>query len=977
MRFIFILLLTSLISISSNLFASHIPGGNISYKCTGTPNEYIITMQLYVNCPSSLGNQYNITTSNDCGLTNQSITLLQTGIEQEISSACASQTSNCNGGTIPGIKMYTYQATITLPNTCDSWKFVHSLCCRNATSNLTGATSNNMYFETIMNSQTAPCDDSPYITNQPSPFACSGITQSFCPGIVDPNGDSIYVQSINPMGANRVPIAHTLPYSAGTPLSNFNLDSLTGCITFNEPILGNYVVTYLIEAYDNSGNMTGSIIHDFQFEILNCFNTPPTSGGIVLTSGNATLLGPDLLEICEGASTCFDVTFSDIDALDTLAIDSALSNLFTLLPGATITSNGTNPFTTSVCWTVPAGSNPSLNTTLTVSDDACPVVANATQAINFNIINSTTANPDITICGNQTAQLSATSGSVFTWYYTATGTQVPVSSEFSCNPCANPVVTPTNLGTVDYYVVSDLSTSCNPSDSTSVTKVADFTTTVYGDTLLCDYLTQQIGVNVNPTSTGYSYLWNNSGSLNNDNINNPIASPTQTTSYITKVTSPFGCLKEDTVTVTLNSPPSIKVTPGDTVLCQGESLQFDVSLKILEDDFTGTFDSLVWSNVPGATVGTPCIPFNGTALNFDSGIRELNTVSLNVTNSTSIDFCLFVANSATFGIGCENADLGEDIELNYSIDGGNTWFNIATYLADDWDLGGPYANSWQCFSIPIPVGAATTNTMFQWKQIGFYGTTIDNWSLDNVSIMSPSNTYTYNWSPPTGLNNANIANPLASPTNTTLYTVTLTDTIGCSFNRSQTITVGQNFNLSTFGDTTLCSPSPVTIEANITPSGTYSIDWSPGSTLSDSTITLPTATPITSTTYTATVSSGPGCIKSDTVNVLIKPIPIPNIIPGDTAICNGASLQFVATLPFINFDDNFDGGHNPTLWNSVQGVGGISGCGSNSGDALYFDGIGPREITTKPLNTNFCSVLNFCLFIGNNLSQFKLFITFY
>jgi hypothetical protein len=47
--------------------------------------------------------------------------------------------------------------------------------------------------------------------------------------------------------------------------------------------------------------------------------------------------------------------------------------------------------------------------------------------------------------------------------------------------------------------------------------------------------------------------------------------------------------------------------------------------------------------------------------------------------------------------------------------------------------------------------------------------------------------YTYSWSPAIGLNNAAIANPVASPLVTTIYTLTVTDSKGCT--RSLSITV--------------------------------------------------------------------------------------------------------------------------------------------------------------------------------------------
>lgn len=49
--------------------------------------------------------------------------------------------------------------------------------------------------------------------------------------------------------------------------------------------------------------------------------------------------------------------------------------------------------------------------------------------------------------------------------------------------------------------------------------------------------------------------------------------------------------------------------------------------------------------------------------------------------------------------------------------------------------------------------------------------------------------YTYSWTPATGLSNATIANPMASPTATANYFLTVTDSKGCTHTDSVTVTV--------------------------------------------------------------------------------------------------------------------------------------------------------------------------------------------
>jgi hypothetical protein len=49
--------------------------------------------------------------------------------------------------------------------------------------------------------------------------------------------------------------------------------------------------------------------------------------------------------------------------------------------------------------------------------------------------------------------------------------------------------------------------------------------------------------------------------------------------------------------------------------------------------------------------------------------------------------------------------------------------------------------------------------------------------------------YTYSWTPLTGLSSPSVANPIASPLSTTIYTVIVTDAYGCSSSDAVTVTV--------------------------------------------------------------------------------------------------------------------------------------------------------------------------------------------
>ena len=66
-----------------------------------------------------------------------------------------------------------------------------------------------------------------------------------------------------------------------------------------------------------------------------------------------------------------------------------------------------------------------------------------------------------------------------------------------------------------------------------------------------------------------------------------------------------------------------------------------------------------------------------------------------------------------------------------------------------------------------------------------------NSQLDATPMGGTGPDYTYLWAPATGLSNAAIKNPVATPAESTLYTVTVTDTVGCTAIGAVFLTVNQ------------------------------------------------------------------------------------------------------------------------------------------------------------------------------------------
>jgi gliding motility-associated-like protein len=108
-----------------------------------------------------------------------------------------------------------------------------------------------------------------------------------------------------------------------------------------------------------------------------------------------------------------------------------------------------------------------------------------------------------------------------------------------------------------------------------------------------------------------------------------------------------------------------------------------------------------------------------------------------------------------------------------------------------------------------------------------------------------------------------------SPPVTTNYTVEVVSPEGCTWSGSVTVSVSDinpNSVIATANPTAI-QPGESS-QLNVSPSTGVIYDWSPGTSLNDSTISNPIATPLVTTTYIVTVTDGI-CTRSDTVVVTV------------------------------------------------------------------------------------------------------------
>jgi len=460
LKLVFVLLFS--ISLT-NLNASHITGGQIGYTPTGVANQYELTLTLYRDC-SGIPAPPNATiiAANDCGLSNPTIVLPLVSSSQ-ISQLCpaAISSSSCNGGTLPGIEKYIYSGLITLTDTCDAWTFSFQSCNRNASVNLVGAPC--YYIETIFNNASFPFNSSPVITNlYQVPYVCNTIPVDLSLYVIDQNGDDLNFTFINAMSDAGVNIPYVSGFTATQPIPGITMDPNTGQIQFTPAIVGNFVVTILIEELDANGNIIGSIMHDFEFFVETCSNTPPTGASNITnfdTLGtNAFLDSNNVINMCSGDAFCFDFVFSDSDLSDTVTLTSDIASI---LPGATFTQTGTNPVTAHVCWTY-TPTNLGTSFSIQAADNYCPVPGVASETFQLNLPPPLGLISDtIVFCVGQTPLTIINNNSSSMYWTTLSNDTLVPGSMISCNPCNNPIL---YFDTLPQVIVT-LNDYCNTSDT--------------------------------------------------------------------------------------------------------------------------------------------------------------------------------------------------------------------------------------------------------------------------------------------------------------------------------------------------------------------------------------------------------------------------------------------------------------------------------------------------------------------------------
>ncbi len=370
--------------------------------------------------------------------------------------------------------------------------------------------------------------------------------------------------------------------------------------------------------------------------------------------------------------------------------------------------------------------------------------------------------------------------------------------------------------------------------------------------------------------------------------------------YVLLTVSNGLCSEVASATFTINQTPVADFTSMSSN-CTGDSVDFQN---------TGTTGATYfWDFGSGATPATSTTENPQNVVYSTSGIK---TVALITTLGSCIDTSVQTINiiqtpAPSF---TTNAPQCEGAAVNFTYTGTND-----TNWVYNWDFGigaNPPSSSQQneqgvtytgggsktvLLTVTNGLCSEVSQQIITINQLPFANAGKDTTICANRSVQigaSPVPNYTYNWFPSNTLNNATIANPVASPiANITNYVVTVQDTItGCINSDSVVVTMLPPLIANAGIDVEICRNESIQIGAALLEGQLY--NWSPNIGLSNTASPNPIATPDSTTTYTLTVT-GFGCEpETDEVTVIVHQLPIIDAGLSDS-ITHGSSIQLIAT----------------------------------------------------------------------------------
>ncbi|CAN5451166.1 hypothetical protein BH11BAC2_BH11BAC2_00790 [soil metagenome] len=611
---------------------------------------------------------------------------------------------------------------------------------------------------------------------------------------------------------------------------------------------------------------------------------------VINTAKPTTLFGPDTL--CYNAAT--GIAYS-------VSANPSYTYNWTISQGSQLSGSNTGSIT--------VGFNATGNATIAVvavNQYGC-TSDTLKKTVFIKTLPTAIAGTDIHFCSGGTATIGTgtTAGYTYSWS-PATG--------LSSTTISNPVVTFNNTGTTPVsqdYIVTTTANGCSNADTITVTSDPFPIANAGNNATLCSGSSIPIG---SLPTAGYTYSWSPSGGLSNNAVANPVVTLTNVTNqpdtllYYLIVQNSFGCADSDTVQVVVRPVPNA-VAGSDLSFCSGQSGTIG----------SGTISGYSYSWSPTGGLSTPTTSSTGVSLTNLTTVNDtvsfiLTTGWFGCTDRDTVDVIVRPNPVSTAG----NNQLlcsGNTVQLGAANTAGYTYsWNPASGLSNG-SISNPTLTLTNTNSIPDTLqyvvtttlaGCVTTDTVQVISSpvpTATAGSDVTFCSGQTVAVGTAAvGGYAYTWSPATGLSSVSISTPnltLTNPTNAvdTVQYIMSVNWFGC-IDRDTVQAFVKPLPVSEAGtNSSPCSGDTITLGTATTAGYTYS--WTPASGLSSTTISNPVvivnnAGPGNTTLGYLVTTTLNGCTTTDSVTLIVNPLPIILGTVNPIVICVGNSATLNA-----------------------------------------------------------------------------------
>jgi len=427
-----------------------------------------------------------------------------------------------------------------------------------------------------------------------------------------------------------------------------------------------------------------------------------------------------------------------------------------------------------------------------------------------------------------------------------------------------------------------------------------------------------INLTVTGGTSGYSYSWSN-GSIS-QNLSGLTAN-----SYSVKVTDSKGCTKNASYTITEPLPVSVTPTLAN-VSCNGGN---NGSITLIVSGGNSPYTYL-W-NTGATTQNLTGLTANTYSATITDSKGCTKNVSYNITEPTALSVTGTQVNVSCNGGSNGSINLtvtGGITPYSYSWSNGSITQNISgltanTYTVTVTDKNGCSNNASFTITQPTPLNVTGIS-----NNISCFG---GNDGSINLTVSGGTAPYTFSWS------NGSASQNLSSLTANN-YTVTVTDSKGCTQNTSFTIVEPAAISLTATPTNVTCNGGSNGSINLVVSGGTgpFTYSWSNG-------LTTQNLSGLTANNYTVTVTDGKGCTKSGSYTIT-EPAPISITGTPTDATCTGVDNGSIAI--------SVSGGISPYSysWSNGATSQNISGLSANSYTVTVIDQNGCSKTASYTVN---------------------------